>query len=162
GLTFVFIRAPHPWGWQGFDHYHELALDLARGRGFPTMEVPWGYAYFLAAFYRIAGDRPWIPLVVQVVLNATLPLLVFLFARTWLDKPTAVLAALLTGVFSFNTVYASTQSSDAMCTWLFISATVAVASGRSRDDTRWFGLAGFLTGIAAQFRPNLILVPVLF
>src|SRR4030095_2015809 len=122
GLLFVFVRAPHPWGWEGFDHYHELALDLARGRGFPTMEVPWGYAYFLAALYRIAGDRPWIPLVVQVAFNATLPLLVFLFARTWLDKPTAVLAALLTGAFSFNTVYASTQSSDAMCTWLFMSA----------------------------------------
>jgi Dolichyl-phosphate-mannose-protein mannosyltransferase len=159
GLLFVFVRAPHPWGWIGFDHYGELALDIARGRGFPTMEVPWGYAYFLAAFYRIAADRPWIPLVVQVALNATLPMLVFLFARTWLDKPTAAVAALLTGVFSFNTVYASTLSSDAMCTWLFMSAMVAVANARSRDDTRWFALVGFLTGLAAQFRPNLILAP---
>jgi hypothetical protein len=43
-LVFIFIRAPHPWGWEGFDHYHEIALELARGRPFPTMEVPWGYA----------------------------------------------------------------------------------------------------------------------
>ena len=28
GLLFVFVRAPHPWGWNGFDHYHELALAL--------------------------------------------------------------------------------------------------------------------------------------
>ena len=32
GLLFVFVRAPHPWGWNGFDHYHELALELAAGR----------------------------------------------------------------------------------------------------------------------------------
>src|SRR3982751_3525021 len=70
GLVFLFVRAPHPWGWNGFDHYHELALALASGQPFPTMEVPWGYAYFLAFFYRVFGDRQWIPLIVQVALNA--------------------------------------------------------------------------------------------
>ena len=28
GLLFVFVRAPHPWGWLGFDHYQDLALAL--------------------------------------------------------------------------------------------------------------------------------------
>ena len=85
GLVFLFVRAPHPWGWNGFDHYHELALTLASGRPFPTLEVPWGYAYFLAAFYRVFGDRPWVPLLVQVALNATTPMLLFTVAR---DGPT--------------------------------------------------------------------------
>ncbi len=62
--------APHPWGWEGFDHYHDIALGVAQGQPFPTMEVPWGYAYFLAAFYRLFGDHPWIPLTRQVALNA--------------------------------------------------------------------------------------------
>src|SRR5260221_8608186 len=105
GLFFIFVWAPHPWGWEGFDHYHQLALTVASGHPFPTMEVPWGYAYFLAAFYRLFGDHPWIPLVVQALLNATVPLLVFLLARTWFDESIAVVAAVITGVFSFNTVY---------------------------------------------------------
>jgi hypothetical protein len=159
GLFFVFVWAPHPWGWEGFDHYHDLALQLARGRPFPTLEVPWGYAYFLAAFYRVFGDRPWIPLLAQVLLNASIPLLVFAIARSWLDERTAVLASLLTGVLSFNTVYASTQSSDAVCTWLFMVAIWAFIIARDRDDTRWFGLVGLLTGITPQFRPNLIVIP---
>jgi hypothetical protein len=41
GLAFVFVRAPHPWGWEGIDHYHELRTALARGEPFPTIEVPW-------------------------------------------------------------------------------------------------------------------------
>jgi hypothetical protein len=160
GMFFTFVWAPHPWGWAGFDQYHDLALALARGVAFPTMEVPWGYAYFLAAFYRLFGDHPWIPLVAQVSLNATIPALVYAFARTWLGTRTASVAALLAGVLSFNTVYASTQSSDAVCTWLFMAAIVSFAAALRRDDVRWFVLAGLLTGAAPQFRPNLILVPV--
>ena len=159
GLLFVFVWAPHPWGVEGFDHYHDIALELATGHPFPTMEVPWGYAYFLAGFYRAFGDYPWIPLVAQVALNALLPLLVYTFGRTWLDQPTAVFAAVLTGLFSFNTVYASTQSSDAVCTVLFMASLVAFTRARLREDTRWFAAAGLLAGIAPQMRPNLILIP---
>jgi 4-amino-4-deoxy-L-arabinose transferase-like glycosyltransferase len=159
GLLFIFVRAPHPWGWGGFDHYHDIALELAHGRPFPTMDVPWGYAYFLAAFYRLFGDHPWIPLTAQVALNAVVPLLVFDFAATWLDRRTAAFAAVLTGVFSFNTVYASTQSSDAVCTCLFMAAVVAFARARAHDSAWLYVLVGALAGLAAQFRPNLILIP---
>jgi hypothetical protein len=161
GLLFIFVRAPHPWGWDGFDHYHELALYLAEGRSFPTLEVPWGYAYFLAAFYRLFGDRPWIPLVVQAVLNASMPLVVYAVGREWLSERTAAIAAVLTGVLSFNTVYASTQSSDAVCTVLFMLMVAAFVRGRRSDQSWWFAVAGVLGGAAAQFRPNLILVPAL-
>src|SRR5436853_7322919 len=77
GLAFIFVRAPHPWGWVGIDHYHEFAVALARGEPFPTTDVPWGYAYFLAAFYRVVGDRPWVPLVAQAWINVAAPLLLY-------------------------------------------------------------------------------------
>ena len=60
-----------------------LSFALASGQPFPTIEVPWGYAYFLAAFYRLFGDRPWVPLLVQVSLNALTPMLLFAIARRW-------------------------------------------------------------------------------
>ena len=160
GLTFMFVAAPHPWGWEGFDHYHQLALEVARGRPFPTMEVPWGYAYFLAAFYRTFGDHPVIPLLVQVALNACMPLFVFIAARSWFDPQIATNAALFTGLFSFNTVYASTQSSDAVCTVLFMAAVVAFVRARRDDRWRWYAIAGVLAGLAPQFRPNLVLIPI--
>ena len=159
GLFFLFVRAPHPWGWNGFDHYHELALALASGQPFPTMEVPWGYAYFLAGFYRLFGDRPWVPLLVQVALNAITPMLLFAAARRWTDRTTASTAALLLGAFSFNTVYASTQSSDAICTVLFLTTILIFLTAVERDRRAWFALAGLVTGVMSQFRPNLILIP---
>jgi hypothetical protein len=161
GLFFVFGWAPHPWTWEGFDHYHELALTLAAGAPFPTMDVPWGYAYFAAVWYRIAGDRPWVVLLVQVILNASVPWLVYRFARSWTDRTTAIVAAVLTGVFSFNTIYASTQSSDAVCTVLFMAAVVVFVTALRRQRWTDFAAVGALTGLAAQFRPNLILIPLL-
>lgn len=161
GLFFIFVWAPHPWGWEGFDHYHDLARALAAGRSFPTLDVPWGYAYFLAGFYRLFGDRPSIPLTAQAALNASIPLLTYRFAAARFDRRIAVTAAVLTALFSFNTVYASTQSSDAVCTWLFMLAILVYAEALDRRSGRGFVAAGALLGLAAQFRPNLIVMPLL-
>ena len=35
GVFFIFVWAPHPWGWEGIDHYHDLGRLLARGLGAP-------------------------------------------------------------------------------------------------------------------------------
>jgi len=161
GLAFIFVRSPHPWGVEGFDHYHQLALTVASGRPFPTLDVPWGYAYFLAAFYRLFGDHPAIPLTVQALLNACVPLLVYKLAVHWVERRTAVLAAVLSGLLSFNTVYASTQSSDAVCTVIFLTAILAFVRGIVTGRLELYALSGILLGLAPQFRPNLILVPLL-
>src|SRR5258708_34407851 len=140
GMFFVFVWRPHPWGWEGFDHYHQLALALAGGQSFPTMEVAWGYAYFAAAFYRMFGDRPWVLLLAQVVLNAAVPWLTYRVALEWTDRSTAIVAAIITGLFSFNPIYASTQSSDAVCTVLFMTAVVAFGPARRAESVRGFAL----------------------
>jgi hypothetical protein len=161
GLLFVFVRAPHPWGWEGIDHYRELGRALARGEGFPTIDRLWGYPFFLAIFYALFGDRQWIPLVVQVALNATIPLLIFVDARRTLGVATAAVAALLTGIFSFSTVYASTQTADALSTVFFVAGVVCFRVAREKQSRAWLALSGAVAGVAGIFRPNLILFPVL-
>lgn len=160
GLIFVFVRAPHPWGWEGFDGYRDLGLGLARGEGFPTMERLWGYPLFLAACYAAFGDRPWVPLVLQVALNAIVPLLVFHEARRRFDPATAAAAALLTGVVSFNTLYASTQSADALCTVAFVAAVVLFSRAADAPSPWRFAASGVCAGLALSLRPNLLLFPV--
>lgn len=159
GLFFVLIWAPHPWGWQGIDAYHALAPALARGEPFSTTDVPWGYAYFAAAFYRVFGERVWIPITVQVIANAGVPLMLYALVRPFAERRTAALAALLTGVFSFNTVYASTQASDAICTVLFVAALLSLSKAYRSRSLGYLVVAGILLGIVPQFRPNLVLFP---
>lgn len=162
GLVFVFVWAPHPWGWYGIDQYHQLAVELARGAPFDTFDVPWGYAYYLAPFYRVFGPTPLPALLVQAILNATIPLMVFAYASRTFDRRVAAVATVLVAVLSFNTVYVSTESTDSISTALFMAMLLAFVHGREVNRDRWFVLAGVLAGIAAQFRPNLVLLPFVF
>ena len=160
GLFFIFVRSPLPWGWQGIDGYDTFALALADGKPFPTIHVSWGYAYFLAFFYRLFGNRPEIPLSVQALFNAAVPLMLYHLVRLEMDERTAVLTALLAGLLSFNTVYVSTQTSDPMCTVIVVAAMLSFALGVHRRRTVYFVVAGGLIGLSYQFRPNLVLFPV--
>lgn len=160
GLTFVFIRAPHPWGWEGFDNYRQLGLDLAHGEPYRTLEVPWGYPAFLAIFYRLFGDRQWIPLLVQVLLNSLVPLMVYGAMRDRVGVRDARLAAMLVGCFSFNTVYASTQTSDSLATVLFVAAVVLFMRAHGTGRAWTYGASGLVAGIAMQIRPNMLLLPL--
>jgi hypothetical protein len=159
GYVFIFVWAPHPWSWQGIDAYHELAKSLARGEPFQTTDVPWGYAYYAAFFYRMFGDRIWVPLVVQATLNGAVPFLLYRLVEPLAGRRTATLSALIVGAFSFNTIYASTQSSDTICTVLFLTALLFLAAGIRQQTITPFVLSGLLLGLVPQFRPNMVLLP---
>lgn len=159
GLVFTFVWAPHPWPWEGIDQYHDLARAIVRGDGFLTTDVPWGYAYYLAAFYYVFGYTPVAPILGQLILNAGMPLLLFALVKPLAGQRTAAVAALIVGVFSFNTVYASTQASDAVCSVLFMAATLCFARGHATGRTAYFAASGVLAGLVPQFRPNLLLLP---
>lgn len=159
GLFFLFVWSPLPWGWEGIDFYNDRAMRLAAGLPFDTTDVPWGYAYYVAAFYAIFGSHPWIPLVAQVALNSLVPLLLYRLVQPLMGRRVAALSALMTGLFSFNTVYASTQSSDCVSTVLFLASLLLFSRGHLAGSTLAFAASGFIGGLVPQFRPNLILFP---
>jgi len=161
GLFFLFVWSPLPWGWEGIDFYNDRAVRLAAGLPFDTTDVPWGYAYYVAAFYAVFGNHPWIPLVVQVTLNALVPWLLFRLVQPLMGRRVAVLSALMAGLFSFNTVYASTQSSDCVSTVLFLGSLLLFSRGYLDGSTLVFAASGLVAGVVPQFRPNLILFPPL-
>lgn len=159
GLFFTFVWAPHPWGWQGIDAYHELARALARGESFPTTDVPWGYAYYATFFYSVFGERLWAPLLGQVIANTFAPILLYRLVLPLSNHRVAALSSLIVGVFSFNTIYASTEASDAICTVLFLCGLVTFSKGWRLASMASFLLSGALFGLVPQFRPNLVLLP---
>jgi hypothetical protein len=161
GLFFVFVWAPHPWSWQGIDQYDDLARALARGEPFGTTDVPWGYAYFVAAFYWLFPNSPWAAVTAQVVINALMPWLVYRLASPAVGRRVAALAAWITAIFSFNTIYASTQTSDSICTVLFLVTLLCFVHAHRMSRTWAYVAAGALSGLVPQFRPNMILLPVL-
>ncbi|MDP2318135.1 MAG: glycosyltransferase family 39 protein [Acidobacteriota bacterium] len=160
GLFFIFVWTPLPFGWQGIDSYYEIAKDLAQGKPYEPFERVWGYPYFLAFWYWIAGDVVWVPLVAQAAVNATVPFMIYRLVTLELGHRYGVMAAILTGLFSFNTVYASTQASDTVCTVLFVATMWSLAKGRASHSPLLFAVSGLLASLTFQFRPNFVLFPV--
>lgn len=160
GLFFIFVWTPLPFGWQGIDAYYEVAKSLAKGTPFEPFHIVWGYAYFLAFWYWLAGDVLWVPLVAQAALNATVPFMIYRLVRLELGHRYGVVTAILTGLFSLNTVYASTQASDAVCTVLFVAMVWCFAAARRAQSWPLFALSGVLASLTFQFRPNLVLFPM--
>jgi Dolichyl-phosphate-mannose-protein mannosyltransferase len=159
GLFFIFIWTPLPWGWKGIDGYDAISVDLAQGAPFPTVHLVWGYAYFLAFFYWLFGNHPAVGLSAQAIFNASIPLMLYHIVRREMSERIAVMAAVLVGFLSFNTVYASTQASDAMCTVLVVATVLCLQQGERLQRIFYFVLAGLLASAAYQFRPNLVLLP---
>ncbi|MBN2288901.1 MAG: glycosyltransferase family 39 protein [Candidatus Glassbacteria bacterium] len=160
GLFFIFVWSPLPFGWKGFDGYYGLGLGLARGEGYPTMFRTWGYPLFLGMFYRLCGDQPAVPLVAQALLNALVPVMIYRLVRRELGRLAAGLSAVLAGVFSLSTVYASTQSADTLSTVFFVAGVLCFSAGDKSGRLRFFALGGIALAMACQFRPNLILFPI--
>jgi hypothetical protein len=159
-LFFIFIWTPLPFGWQGIDAYYDVAKTLAEGEPFEPFHIVWGYAYFLAFWYWVAGNALWVPLVAQAALNATVPFMIYRLVCLELGHRYGVMTAILTGLFSFNTVYASTQASDSVCTVVFVAMMWVFALGRKSQRPLLFAISGLLASLAFQFRPNLVLIPI--
>jgi hypothetical protein len=161
GLAFIFVRAPHPWGWTGIDHYDDLGRRLARGEPYGTLERMWGYPIVLAIGDRAFGGRIWPVLVGQAVLNALVPAMIYGEVRARLGPSIAAISALLIGALSLNTMYASTQAADALCTVATVAGIAVFARAERRGGGRLrCGAAGLLLGVAAQLRPNVLLLPL--
>lgn len=160
GLFFIFVWSPLPFGWQGIDAYYDVAKTLAEGQPFQPFHIVWGYAYFLALWYWVAGDVLWVPLVAQAALNAAVPYMIYRLVTIELGHRYGVMTAILTGLLSFNTIYASTQASDSICTVLFVAMMWSFAQGGASQRPLLFAISGALAGLSFQFRPNLVLFPL--
>jgi len=114
--------------------------------------LAWG-ASLVALGRRGAGDGARFLLgllAVQVALNATVPWLTWHLVKDLIDRRTAAVAALLVGVLSFNTVYASTQASDAVCTVIFLAGMLCLArADRGLHQAALAGLAFVVAGRSA-------------
>jgi hypothetical protein len=94
---------------------------------------------------------------VQACVNGLVPLLLYSLVRRQLGERTAIIAAVLVALFSFNTVYASTEATDSLCTVAVLASLVVFERAWETGRLPLFVGSGLLAGVASQLRPNLML-----
>ena len=114
------------------------------------------YVYVLALLLGIWHSFTFVRLV-QIVLGTTAVVCVFITADEWFGRRAAWIAATLatlTGVFTF---YESLILQTALDPFFTAAALACVTLGLTREQRRWYALAGLAFGIQVCNRPNVAL-----
>jgi 4-amino-4-deoxy-L-arabinose transferase-like glycosyltransferase len=158
--------------WDGH-YYHFGAERIARGLGYsedvlshgqllwkPWVHYPVGYSAFLGAFYRIFGSELVIAPVLNALLGAMLAACVHRFARYYVSRDRARLAAGLTALHPGLIAYSAVVMSEPLAALLLLSSGLAGLRFRGRWPA--FVLGGVLVGLATLVRPaSLVAAPLL-
>jgi tetratricopeptide (TPR) repeat protein len=141
--------------------YEAKAAEILSSPGFLPRGVFYQtpfYPYLLAFLHKIFG-RTLLPIrLLQVLLGASLPVLVFLISRRYFPVSASLLAAL------FSAFYGPLLYEDALgdktTLAAFFFALAALASAKAAGNQKGWLLAGFSWGVGALVRENFLLVGV--
>ncbi len=148
-------------------YYHEWGLRIAAGDwlGTEVFEMSPLYAYVLGGFYRLLGDAPLGPRLLQCLLGAGVCALLVIVGRLALGRLQGILAGAAFALYGPALFY----DGQVMKTSLEISLTALMtfafyAAGRGPSAPRPWGLfaGGVLLGLTALMRENSLVAAPLF
>lgn len=115
------------------------------------------YPLVVAGFYKLCGPLAWPVLLFQILLDALVPLLLFLLMRPYFSFRAAFTGALLYAVDPFLLYYANTLLSDSLFVFSLVLATFvlsrAFTPGGQNIRFRFLCAAGLLFGLSALVKP---------
>ena len=139
----------------------QIASAIAEGDWLGGWAAPFdsspGYSYALAVLYSLSGRHWAVPLIVQLVLGATTPLLVYDIGRRHRGHAVGLVAALLAALYQPAIFYEGLLVKFSLVP--VTTAFVLLALLRVRDgELRWALPAGLALGGLALLRPNMLVV----
>ncbi len=118
---------------------------------------PPGYAYWLALVYRAFGRGPLPPRLLQMAAGLLAAILAYRFARGPFGPGAAVAYAALMAVYWIFIYYEGELLGTSLESLLSVLILWTVARSRGASGRKRPLLAGLVLGVAALFRPNLLL-----
>ena len=123
-----------------------------------------GYPVFLALVYFIAGIKPYIAILIQLLLNTISVILIYRIAQSLFNnKVVATIAALLFAIDIHSIYVANVLYSDTLFIFLFLLSLYYFFAGMKAMSFLKFILSALFMGMASVTRPVSLLYPfVLF
>jgi 4-amino-4-deoxy-L-arabinose transferase-like glycosyltransferase len=180
GLRLFFFMLVQPWKPEGRDTiiirseaklFHNLGIGIKDRQEFgyedtgelEALRMP-GWPAFLAATYTIFGERPWVALLLQILLDTATCVLLLVIVGRYLGYGVGLGAALLYAVDPLLILLNSSLLTDLLFTFLLVVAFKFLSAGfQLKDDkgrTSRFALASFLFALATLARPVAQYVPI--
>lgn len=120
------------------------------------------YAYFLAVVYKIFGHQFTAVRIVQAVIDTATVAVIYQSTRRLFDSLTALVAAAILAVMSPLVYYVALLDKTTVSVFLAAAALALLAEAIAKARASLYGLSGFVFGIAALSRGNLLIVAAAF
>lgn len=143
--------------------YNQWAVEISNGNwiGNEAYFMAPAYPYILGALYSIFGDSTLIVRLLQSIISSLNIFLIFLIARNIFGRREGYIAALVSALYSIFIFYSGAILSETFQVFIISILLVQSTSPKLKNRTiKWF-LLGISIGIAALFRANILLFPVL-
>jgi len=140
--------------------YHwELAGQINSSAGLPDepyFRAPL-YPYFLALISRLADNSIYTIRLIQLIIGSFLTILILFLGRRFLNRRAILVAAGLVAVYPTFIYYDASLLITSMITILTALLVLQVYRTQDKPNLANFVLSGFLLGLAALARPNILL-----
>jgi len=152
--------------------YHHLAHILIEQQRFgdqeyglhETIRTP-GYPLFIGIFYKLFGQRVWIVLLVQILINAFTCVLLFLLLDACLSGRAALVASVFFALDPHMILFSNQLLSEILFVFFCVAGFKYLLNGfrevEQGGGTVPLGISGFLFGIATLVRPQTTYLPFL-
>lgn len=179
-LRLLFFMAVKPWNEQiesqtilQFDAggYHAIARTLLESGQFAHTphSAPDGlrtplYPYLVASVYSLFGQKPWIVLLIQILIDTITCFILGATIASLLGRRTAFGASVFYALNPFLILYCSTLLSDTLFVFLLVCSfyffSIAYKSDSKRNALYHYGLHAAVLGVATLVRPISIYIPL--
>lgn len=169
-----FFIIAQPWSPDVLEHnilqgdatdYHVFALrilgGLPIGDTLGTQRTP-GYPLYLAGVYAVFGVAPWVALLLQIILSATMLFMLYGLSCHWFNQKAAIFAGLFYALEPHVVLYSSYLLTDTLFSVFFLGSLVMFLVALETRKGPHFFLVGLLIGILTLIRPVGEFLPVLF
>jgi Dolichyl-phosphate-mannose-protein mannosyltransferase len=125
-------------------------------------EVP-GYAFFLAALWKIFGAKLWIyAQIMQIIFEVMAAWGLYVLARKFFGQRAALLTVVVFALVFYEARISIVPYKDIFLLYLMLLMTLWASHIFLREDwpPLWFGLVCIATGVGYYFMPAIVLYPV--
>ena len=131
------------------ESYQKWAQELVANGWWPVRnfyQSPF-YAYFLGIIYRVFGDGPWAPRLVQIILGSLTPVVVFGIGTRLFTRRAAWVGALLIALYAPLVLEEVTLQKTTPLIVVAVAGVAAYLRYGPSGNLRGLSLAGVLTGL---------------
>lgn len=169
-----FFTALEPWSKEAIQNkivvgdsarYTMYAIDLLTSGSYSSRDpltLP-GYPTFLAIVYSLFGIKPWLILLLQILMDIGIAIMVYFIAKdVFQSEKIALIAAFLYSINFLSAYYSIRLLTEILFTFLFTLSILFFVRGLKKNNLSSFALSGLFTAFAALVRPIAQYFPAAF